>query len=415
MRPLLFVSILSAIDLNPNLIEFTKDLIIDPSTRSVSDIKHIVAAAASSSSAQRAKQFLETCKCPSSAKAYGSYEALARDPDVDIIYVSSPHSHHFQNTMLCLLAGKHVLCEKAFTVNAAQTEKLIETAKEKKLFLMEAVWTRFFPLSIYIRDTIKNEGLGAVHRVIADLSFGQDIENTWGVDGAKHRMVNMDLAGGALLDRTFFPTTRPRKPQTDSLITTQIVGIYPLTWCFQTLYHTLPSSQRKAPSVLASVDRYSTGVDEKTSILLSFPAAPGGTHTAHGIALTNFRVATDPDGYNSSKPAVRIQGTKGEIQVDGPAFRPTHYRFIPREKTDPQVVKEGDNHKVQEVDFPIPGHGLFWEADECARCVRDGKGQSEVFPLEESLVMMRIMDEVRRQGGVVYPERIESVEYPLQL
>ena len=183
------------------ILEFAKDLMVDPSTRSVSDIKHTVTAAASSSSSSRAKQFLETCECPSSASAYGSYEDLVKDPNVDIIYVATPHSHHFQNTMLCLLAGKHVLCEKAFTVNAAQAKKLVETAREKKLFLMEAVWTRFFPLSIQIRKLIEDGELGAVHRVIADFSFGQDVENTWGADGAKHRMVNPDLAGGALLDR----------------------------------------------------------------------------------------------------------------------------------------------------------------------------------------------------------------------
>lgn len=191
---------------NPS--EFTKDLMIDPSTRKVSDVTHTVTAAASSSSTSRAKQFLDTCKCPSSAAAYGSYEELVNDPNVDIIYVATPHSHHYQNAMLCLLAGKHVLCEKALTVNVAQAKKLVETAKEKGLFLMEAVWTRFFPLSIEIRKTIESGGLGAVHRVIADLSFGQDVENTWGADGAKHRMVNMDLAGGAMLDRTF-PITFP--------------------------------------------------------------------------------------------------------------------------------------------------------------------------------------------------------------
>ena len=173
---------------------------IDPSTRDVSDIKHTVVAAASSSSADRAKQFLQECKCPSSAKGYGSYEELVKDKDVDIVYVATPHSHHYQNTMLCLLAGKNVLCEKAFTTNAAQAKKLIETAKEKKLFLMEAVWTRFFPLSVKIRKMIESGELGSVHRVIADNSFGEDVEKVW---ETKHRMVNQDLAGGALLDRAF--------------------------------------------------------------------------------------------------------------------------------------------------------------------------------------------------------------------
>ena len=184
---------------------FAKDLMLDPSTRQVHDVAHTVAAAASSSSSSRAAEFLKTCACPAEAKAYGSYEELVKDPKVDIVYVATPHSHHFQNTMLCLLAGKHVLCEKAFTVNEAQARKLCETAKEKKLFLMEAVWTRFFPLSLEIRKSIQDGTLGHVHRVIADNSFCQDIESTWGADGAKHRMVNPDLAGGALLDRKPIP------------------------------------------------------------------------------------------------------------------------------------------------------------------------------------------------------------------
>ena len=102
--------------------------------------------------------------------------------------------------MLALNAGKHVLCEKAFTVNAAQAKILVETAKQKGLFLMEAVWTRFFPLSVQIREIIKNGGIGEVLRVVADNSFGDDVESKW---GTKHRMVNMDLAGGALLDCKF--------------------------------------------------------------------------------------------------------------------------------------------------------------------------------------------------------------------
>lgn len=374
--------------------EFTKDLMIDPSTRNVSDLKHKVVAAASSSSSSRAKQFLEACKCPSSAAAYGSYEELVMDKNVDIIYVATPHSHHFQNAMLCLLNGKHVLCEKALTVNAAQARTLFGVAKERNLFLMEAVWTRFFPLSIQIRKMIESGELGAIHRVIADLSFGQDVENTWGADGARHRMVNMDLAGGALLD----------------------LGIYPLTWCFQTIYHTVPAALRKAPTIVSSVVKYATGADEKTSMLLTFPSAPGGNHVAHGIALTNFRVATDPDGHYTSGPAIRIQGTKGEVQVSGPAFRPEHYRFIPAEEDiDAQRVRPGKNEKVREFDYPIPGQGMFWEADECARCLRDGKLESENMGWEESVVIMETVDEVRRQAGLRYPENIESIEYPISL
>lgn len=175
------------------------DLQTDPSARSVSDVKHEITAVSSSSSLSRAQDFIKNNKIPSTCKPYASYEELVKDPNVDVIYVATPHSHHFQNAMLCLKTGnKHVLCEKPFTTNAAQTEILIQTAKERGLFLMEAVWTRFFPISLQIRDIIEKGEIGDVRRVIADLSFGDDCEKRWGTE---HRMVNMNLAGGALLDR----------------------------------------------------------------------------------------------------------------------------------------------------------------------------------------------------------------------
>lgn len=124
---------------------FGRDLSVNPETRGIKDIEHIVVAAASSSSADRAKKYLKTVNAPESAKAYGSYKELIADSNVDIIYVATPHSHHYQNAMQALEGGKNVLCEKSFTVNAKQTELLIKKAKEKNLFLMEAVsqtWCR---------------------------------------------------------------------------------------------------------------------------------------------------------------------------------------------------------------------------------------------------------------------------------
>ena len=135
-------------------VTFTKDLLVDPATRDVHDVKHTVVAAASSSSESRAKDFLKDVGAASDAKAYGNYEDFVKDPNIDVIYIATPHSHHYQNAMLCLNAGKHVLCEKAFTVNAAQTKALVAKAKEKNLILIEAVWTRYFPLSIYIREQV---------------------------------------------------------------------------------------------------------------------------------------------------------------------------------------------------------------------------------------------------------------------
>lgn len=170
---------------------------MDPKTRDAGDIKHSVAAAASSSSASRAQDFLNKCGAPSSARAYGSYKELVADSSIDIIYVATPHSHHYQHTRLALEAGKHVLVEKPMTVNAEQTRVLIDLAREKKLFLMEAVWTRFFPISREVCEFVKSGQLGDVRRMYADFSFCHDVEKDF---GKEHRMVNLDLAGGVLLD-----------------------------------------------------------------------------------------------------------------------------------------------------------------------------------------------------------------------
>ena len=134
-------------------------------------MRHEVVAAASSSSKDRAVDFLNLVKAPSSAKAYGSYHELVADPDIDIIYVATPHSHHFQNAMLALQAGKNVLCEKALTVTASQARKLVETARAKNLFFMEAVWTRYFPLSIQVRDLISSGAIGTVYRTVGEFPY----------------------------------------------------------------------------------------------------------------------------------------------------------------------------------------------------------------------------------------------------
>ncbi|MCJ1314471.1 hypothetical protein MMC25_008153 [Agyrium rufum] len=373
------------------VVAFTKDLLADPTTRDVHDIKHKVVAAASSSSASRAQKFLEETKCPSEAKAYGSYMELVNDPNVDIIYVATPHSHHYQNCMLALEAGKHVLCEKAFTVNAPQTKILVETARTKKLFLMEAVWTRYFPMSIEIRKIIESGALGTVYRTSADLSM-----NMRGGAALKdsHRMVNLDLAGGALLD----------------------LGIYSLTWVFQTLYHTLPANERVAPTVASTMTKHdATGADALTTMILTFPKAPHAeskTQYAHGIATTSLYIdSASGDASRSRPPSIRIQGTKGEIQVAHPAFKPASWKVVWGKEAGDGKAGTVEDHKQE---FPS-GHGMFWEGDEAARCVRDGKLESEGLGWEESIVIMEVMDKVREQAGLRYPEAIESTEYPIDL
>jgi predicted dehydrogenase len=138
--------------------------------RDVTDVRHEIVAVASSSSASRAGDFIKRIDGPSSAALYGSYAELVADPNVDIIYVATPHSHHFQNAMLAIQAGKNVLCEKALTVTASQTKKLVEAAKAKNVFFMEAVWTRYFPLSIKVRELIQSGVIGTVYRTFGKLA-----------------------------------------------------------------------------------------------------------------------------------------------------------------------------------------------------------------------------------------------------
>lgn len=375
---------------------FIRDLTANPETRGVNDIEHVCVAAASSSSADRAKSFLKKVRAPDSSIPYGSYKELVADPNVDIVYVATPHSHHYQNTMLCLEAGKNVLCEKPFTVNAKQLETLMKKAKEKNLFLMEAVWTRYFPLSIYVRDIVTSGKIGTVYRTFADLSNADPPETSFH-DG--HRMVNLELAGGALLD----------------------LGIYSLTHIFQTLYTTQKNPQ--PPSVIASMRKYpKTGADELTSLILTFPRDPS-EGDAHGIATTSMRVASDPDGKGSAGPAVRVQGSKGEVQIFPPIYRPTKTKLVLHDGTvEEKTWKQPGPGKGSgwfngfgEMNEEGEGHGMFWEADECAFAIRDGRKEGRFESWQETLVIMQTMDEVRRQCGLVYPEKIETTEYPVEL
>ncbi|KAM0545793.1 hypothetical protein ACHAPJ_011217 [Fusarium lateritium] len=352
---------------------FSKDLLTDPTSRGTHDIRHELTVVASSTSEERARAFINKIDGPKTTKAYGSYADLVADPDIDIIHIGTPHSHHFQNAMLAIQAGKNVLCEKALTVTPAQAKVLYAAAKEKNVFLMEAVWTRYFPISIQVRELIQSGAIGTVYRTFArDLPDGKlDIDDS-------HRLISPDLAGGSLLD----------------------LGIYSLTWVFQTLYHVQPEAEKEPPVVIAAVEKYHTGTDESATVTCQFPK-----HKSMGIATSSFRIATECDGSYSAGPPVRIQGSKGEIHLtNAPCFRPTDFKII---RTD------GTSETVQSLVPGDPkrggwGHGMFWEADEAARCLRDGKKESTGLPWSESILIMETMDKVLQQGGVVYPESITS-------
>ena len=265
---------------------------------------------------------------------------------------------------------------------------------------MEAVWTRYFPISIYVRSLITSGTLGIIQRVTADNSFPMDPSFSF-ADG-KHRMVNLNLAGGALLD----------------------LGIYSLTWVFQTLYLTQDEQKRRKPSVVSMMKKFKTGADESTNMLLTFPRPEEEGGDAQAVATTSMSMRNDPDGNRSNGPVIWVQGEKGEVQIWGPAFRPTKSRLILVDKT------------VEDKDWPQPGpgkgsgffngyggvlhaegegHGMFWEADEAGLALIEGRKEGTFENLEESITIMEVMDEVRRQNALKYPSNIESTEFPLQL
>ncbi|KIW14468.1 hypothetical protein PV08_07252 [Exophiala spinifera] len=365
---------------------FAKDILIDPTTRSTDDITHVVTGVASSSSVDSARRFYSEIVQPRQpsnviCSTYGSYEELVRDPAVDLVYISTPHSHHFQNCMTALNNGKAVLCEKPVAVNAHQARKLHEVAKQKGLFFMEAVWTRFFPLSVAVRQLIKDGVIGDVLRVYVNNSTGTDVEAL----DASHRYLNAALGGGALLD----------------------IGVYALTWLFQTLYHTQDPELRQPPSAMSSLVEFHepSGTDQMTSLIMRFDMPSNSRlKVAHGIATTSMVL---PDAGNQDGPTVHIYGLEGEIQVWGPAHRAQRIKVIPKA-----------GHGVAwERHFPIPaqGHGMFWEADEAARCWLDGKLECPAISWDESTLVMEVADEIRRQANIVYPDEIETTEWPVQL
>ncbi|KAF2863899.1 dimeric dihydrodiol dehydrogenase [Piedraia hortae CBS 480.64] len=363
---------------------FAKDLLIPPSTRDVTTIKHTIVGAATSNSLSRAASFLKNINAPEEAQPYATYHDLVTSPSPTIIYISSPHSHHYQHIRLCLEAGKHVLCEKAFTANAAQCSALIALAREKGLFLMEAQWTRYFPLTEWLRKAALPR-IGRISRVNADLSIGKmDFDAT-------HRMLNPDLAGGGLLD----------------------LGVYSLSWVFLGLY----KGARPAVAGSAVEKHPTTGVDVMTSILLDFGEG------RHAFATCGMRTSSDPDGKGSAGPCVTFQGERGDVLLFSPTSRPTRARVVLTDGTveekefRPPGPGEGSgwyNGFGGEVNPEGEGHGMFYEADECAFAIRDGRLEGRGMGLAETLDLLRVCDEVREKHGVRFPERVETLEYPLK-
>ncbi|KAM0786901.1 hypothetical protein ACM66B_002325 [Microbotryomycetes sp. NB124-2] len=367
---------------------FVNDLLVDPATRDVHRFKHVVQAVASRST-ESAQHFVAkhvTPKQPNSvATAYGSYQDLFDDNNIDAVYIGTPHNLHYKNVHAALSSGKHVLCEKPFTANATQAQALVDLARSKKCFLMEAVWTRFQPFSYKLQQLIADGEIGDIKS--ADAVLGSNFEAT-ARKNPEHRLVNPELCGGALLD----------------------LGPYPWT---QLILSLLPPSRASLepfplPKVTASMTKTFTGVDATTTAILEFPNPKDESSTLTGT-MTASQV------FQSAPSRVLIvNGSKGYIEVGWPTYRPSTLKLVAwKSEEDYTAFFKPEPARVEEFDFTKrPGDiwGMAWEADEVAQCVLNGKLESDRMPLRETILMAQVFDEIRKQGNLVYPEHIESLD-----
>ncbi len=289
-----------------------------------------------SRSAERAAEYAKTFGIP---KSYGNYQEMMEDPEIDLIYIATPHSHHFEQMMACLEHGKPVLCEKSFTANAAQAQKVLEYAKERQVYTAEAIWTRYQPSRKIIQDMIESGIVGKIHALNATLSYAIS---------DKERMVRRDLCGGALLD----------------------VGVYGLNFA---LMHFGNDIEKVESSVLMTED----GVDGHENITLFFS---GG------------RMASIQAGmYCRSDRQGIFYGEKGYITVEN--------------INKPQKVTAYDDNDrlLKQVVVPEQITGYEYEFLEAKQRIQEGQWESASMPLQETVFVMKLMDEIRSQWGLRYP------------
>jgi predicted dehydrogenase len=271
--------------------------------------------------------------------AYGSYQELADAPDVDLVYIGTPHPLHFENALMALHAGKGVLCEKAFTVNLREAEQVVALARSKKLFLMEAMWTRFLPALAEVRRIIASGEIGPVRQVVADFGFKANV-------GPEHRVFNPVLGGGALLD----------------------LGIYPLSIAAALL--------GPVESVRAQAEMGATGVDVQTGFTLR--------HRGGGMSVCSCSL-------QSRTPCeLTVSGERGHVRMNTMFHRAQSVT----------VVREDGSSRT--VETPFIGNGYVHEAIEAQRCFVTGLIESPGMTHDETLALMGVMDEVRRQIGLAY-------------
>ena len=274
--------------------------------------------------------------------AFGSYQELVEHPEVDVIYIASPHAQHHEHTLLCLNHGKAVLCEKAFAINSRQATEMVELARRKNIFLMEALWSRFLPHYLKVREMISEGMIGEVKGVLANFGFKP-------TDPVPDRLFNPALGGGALLD----------------------IGIYPVFFAQSIL--------GKPDKILASMDIASTGVDEQCSMIFQYKN--GQTASLFSSLASNLE--TDAD----------IFGTHGRIRLTSRFYEPSAtIQYYPDKVDSRQIVPlEREN-----------GWGYQHEIRHVNECLRKGLKESPMHTLDDSLAIMNTLDTIRAEMGLKY-------------
>lgn len=272
-------------------------------------------------------------------KAYGSYEEMLQDPQVELVYVATPHSHHYQYAKMCLEYGKHVLVEKAFTVNAAQAEEIMGMARKKGLLLAEAIWTRYMPSRKMIDDLVASGVIGTVTSLTANLGY---------VLPHVERMQEPALAGGALLD----------------------LGVYPINFALMVFHG-------EVEKVTSTAVMSPKGIDWMNSITLTF--ADGKMAVLH----SNMLAQTDRQGV--------INGDKGYIEIQN------------INNCEEIRVFDLDRKMTARYDVPEQINGYEYELLSCVKAIREGKTECPEMPHSEILRVMRLMDRIRKDWGMTFP------------
>ena len=310
--------------------QFIKDLML---------IEEAEVIACASRSLSNAQSFARQYGVPT---YYGDYQSLFEDEGVDIVYIATTHNTHAELGIAAMDAGKHVLCEKPLAVNAFQVSQMIQAANNNGVFMMEAFWTRFNPSIIKILDHIKAGAIGTVNYINADFTFYRD-------DSDDSRMLNVDMAGGSLLD----------------------MGVYPVFLAY--LIMGIPEH------ILATARLHTTGADLQTAAIFKYPI---------GIAdlMSGF--------CSESDMSAKIYGTNGKIFID-PIWHETQgFRM---------VIGKNGKYKEQHFSFPTIGKGFTYEIQECHKCIQKGQRESLLWSHQNSLELITLTDEIRRQSGIVYP------------